>query len=259
VFFFHKEESWAGDDIFLDLSGNEMWRLPYNSIVSTFGYLADGSPEFVFADNQDSVEARNVSGDLIWRTAGIGWAFGMEVLQAYEGRDLQVLIVANGNLVALGSHGQILFARKPSVEGYFSAFSLIRWPTVCEDQCILVMRNDNAVVLTPDGEKVVRNLGPSHYLQDTHGLAVRFYRDEPPLLAVTGFLYWKQPSKTVVHGVLYIFNPDGHVVYHEVFPERVDALYALPHDGRIETLLVGGENKIWEYSAKPDNQVKQNP
>jgi len=53
-------------------------------------------------------------------------------------------------------------------------------------------------------------------------------------------------------GGLYIFERGGRLLYHEVFPERIGALGVMPASrGGTETLLVGGEDKIWQYSVPP--------
>ena len=41
-----------------------------------------------------------------------------------------------------------------------------------------------------------------------------------------------------------------NLVYHEVLPEEVDALCAVPAGPEEEALLVGAEGKVWEYRAK---------
>ena len=49
---------------------------------------------------------------------------------------------------------------------------------------------------------------------------------------------------------LYVYKPDGELVYHELLPESAKTLAVLPTDNETEELLIGGKNTIWKFSAK---------
>src|SRR5215471_16836401 len=58
----------------------------------------------------------------------------------------------------------------------------------------------------------------------------------------------KSFGEATFHGVLFVFDAGSRLVYCEVFPERTEAIAAIPTSGKdVDVLLVGGENKIWEY------------
>jgi len=246
-FFRHGYAAYAS---LVDADGKEIWRTPYSPFASTFGRLnGDGTEEFIFARTPDAViEARNGSAAIVWQTQPGNTVFKLAVISADGGEGSKLLAVESGRLIGFGPHGERLFERIPPTGGYFHAFSPVRWPSVCTGQCLLVSTNDKIFLLTLDGEKEVTEL-TAGYMYQAHGVAVRLYENDRPLLAVAG----EMPSRGKEErfgGALYIFDAQGSLVYHEVLPERVEALGVLPAaDGKSETLLVCGEDKVWQYTA----------
>ena len=173
------------------------------------------------------------------------------------GQATGMLANVGGNLVGLQPGGDILFKRKPTAIPFLSDFVPIRWPTVCPSQCLLISENDKISLLTLDGENVVAELGPAAYAMQARAISVRLNENEPPFLAVGGLLPYKGGQWSgfkAVYGALYVFDADRNLVYHEVFPEPVEALGVMPTaDGKRESLMVGGLNKIWQYSKPPAN------
>ncbi len=48
---------------------------------------------------------------------------------------------------------------------------------------------------------------------------------------------------------LYIFEPSGILVYHELLGEDAETMAVLPSPDGEEQLLVGGKDTIWRYAA----------
>jgi hypothetical protein len=241
-------------DSLADSNGKEIWRTSYVSNARTFGYVGqDGAPEFFFAKQDDSVEALNVSGATLWQTRKVGWADNCELVGSKDtGRS--VLAEVGGKLVTLSLDGTIVSKAGPAieVEDVFSDFSVVHWPAVCQADCLLVSGNDRFFLLTSDAQRIVAALGPAIFAMNARGLAVRLHQNEPPLLAVAGLLPYQGQwvGFSAVHGELFVFDAHGKLVYYEVLPEPVEALGILPaDDGKTETLLVGGTEKVWRYSA----------
>lgn len=249
--FFRQAGASATYDSLVDSNGKELWRLPFRSTASTFGYVGrDGSPEFFFGSQDGAIEARDVLGKVLWRKEGVGWAFSMGIVnQGNQAISDMLLQCHSGKLMGLSLDGQVLFDRTPLVDGYFSDFSTIRWPGVC-DGCILESEDDKFRLLASTGDMVVKDLAATHYLRDAHGLAVRLYGNAPPLLAIIGALKYKDPSRILSRGELIVFDQQGSLLYQEVFPEEAESLGVVPaSDGKAEALLVGGDDKVWEYTA----------
>jgi hypothetical protein len=252
-FFRHGYAAYAS---LVDADGKEIWRTPYNPFASTFGDLnGDGTEEFIFARTPDAaIETRNGSGAIVWQTQPGNTVFKLAVISTDGGEGSKLLAVESGKLIEFGPHGERLFERIPPIGGYFHAFSAVRWPGVCTGQCLLVSTNDKIFLLTPDGEKEVTEL-TAGYMYQPHGVAVRLYENERPLLAVAGELPYRGKEERF-GGEFYIFDAQGSLVYHEVLPERIEALGVLPTtDGKADTLLVGGENKVWQYTAAQGNST----
>jgi len=253
LFFRHGGAAYAS---LVDGDGKEIWRTPYSPYASTFGNLnGDGDPEFIFARLPDmAIEVRNGSGAIMWQTQPGQTVFKLAVINTDGGEGSKLLAVESGRLIGFGPHGERLFERTPPTGGYFHAFSPVRWPSVCTGQCLLVSTNDKIFLLTSDGEKQVTKL-TAGYMYQAHGAAVRLYENERPLLAVAGQLPYRGKDERF-GGALYIFDARGNLVYHEVLPERIEALGVLPADnGKTETLLVGGENKVWQYTSAQVNSL----
>jgi hypothetical protein len=167
---------------------------------------------------------------------------------------------ALGTLVTIGPSGEIVSKRKPAseVEEFFSDFSVVHWPAGCNaGDCLLVSGSEAFFLLGQDDESVVTKLGPAAYTMHARGLSIRLSETEPPLLAVVGSLPYQGgqwAGLKAIHGAVYLFNAHGNLVYHEVLPEPVEALgVLLTADGKTETLLIGGENKVWQYSGSQRN------
>ncbi len=245
-FFRHGYAAYAS---LVDADGKEIWRTPYSPFAGTFGDLnGDGTKEFIFARTPDAViEARNGSGAILWQTQPGHTVFKLAVISTDGGEGSKLLAAESGRLIGFGPHGERLFERIPPTGGYFHAFSPVRWPSVCTGQCLLVSTNDKIFLLTSDGEKEVTEL-TAVYMYQAHGVAVRLYENQRPLLAVAGELPYRG-NEGRFGGAFYIFDAQGNLVYHEVLSERVEALGVLPSpDGKSETLLLGGENKVWQYT-----------
>lgn len=240
----------------VDGNGKDIWRTPYVPVASSVGDLsAGGPPEFIFAAPDRVLEARDFSGGVLWRLAHIGWAFTIAVIRPSDDVPPEILAADNdtGTLLGVDADGHLVFRRKPAMEGFFSEFSTVRWESVRSATCLLVSTNGKLLLLSPRGQRVLAELGPARYVDQVRANTVRLNEGAPPLLAVAGLLEYKGEMGAgfeAVHAELYVFDSKKNLIYDEVLPERVEALGVLPSaDGKRESLLVGGENKVWEYSA----------
>jgi len=256
LLFFRQAGAAATYDSLVDGSGNEMWRTPYIATGSAFGDLTGNKvPEFIFARPDYTIEARDLSGATLWQTPPAHTVFKIALVKRDRGLGSDILVDESGSVVLLGPHGDLHFRLRVPTVGYFSDFTPMDWPGVCEPQCLLVASQAKFLLLTTDGATVLAGLAApdADYLDAPRTVAVRLFRDAPPLLAVAWRLLYKGEHRAgleTIHGTLYLFDSQKHLVYHEVLPEPVEALGTLSTpDGETETLLVGGDNKVWQYSA----------
>ena len=244
----------VGQAILADAGGREIWRTPYVPIASTFADLREeGMPQFLFVGQDAALEARDISGAVIWRKEDFGWTYDIWPVGPEKSPPAELLADVTGTLIGVGTDGQILFRRKPASIPFFSDFVPIRWPSVCDGQCLLVSGDNKISLLTLDGEQMVAELGPATYAMKARAVSVRLNENEPPFLAVGGLLAYKGGQWfgfKLLYGSLYVFDARRNLLYHEVLPEPIGALGTLPAaDGKTERLLVGGVDKVWQYSA----------
>ena len=72
---------------------------------------------------------------------------------------------------------------------------------------------------------------------------VTLKKDKPKYLAVVGAYI------TIHRANLYIYAPDGTLVYHELLPEQAETIAVVPGENGMEELLVGGKDTIWKYGG----------
>jgi len=72
---------------------------------------------------------------------------------------------------------------------------------------------------------------------------VKLRKDKPKYLAVLASFIGIPRSN------LYIFEPNGTLVYHELLGEDAETIAMMPSTDGKEQLLVGGKESIWRYSG----------
>ncbi|HEV2914111.1 MAG TPA: hypothetical protein VGX92_12595 [Pyrinomonadaceae bacterium] len=77
------------------------------------------------------------------------------------------------------------------------------------------------------------------------GVWVRLKKDQPKYLAVIASF------AALDRSLLYVYDEQGKLVYHEILPEDCDAIAKLPseNDSR-EDILVSGKKTVWRYAAR---------
>lgn len=254
LLFFRQAGPAAAYDSLVDHDGKEIWRTTQPLTASTMGDLSGGStPEFVFGSQDGSTEARNIDDKIIWSKANVGWANKLTIVSPDHTEAEVYEAVNDGTLVRMSAVGEILSKQRPAIDGFFSGFSAVRWEGVCATPCLLVSRNERFQLLSTDGQHPVALLGPAHYVYNAHAIQVRLFKGAAPVLAVAGLMQYKGgllAGFQAVYGALFVFDSQWNLVYHEVLPEEVDALCAVPAGSGKEALLVGAEGKVWKYLAK---------
>jgi hypothetical protein len=97
----------------------------------------------------------------------------------------------------------------------------------------------------PLREQTASDSSDKEYLYPIHITQVKLRGGEAAYLAVLGTYLGSNRA------VLYIYSPEGKLVYNEILPEESKTLMALPHEnGDGEDILVGGKQTIWRYAIK---------
>lgn len=72
---------------------------------------------------------------------------------------------------------------------------------------------------------------------------VSLRRDKPKYLAVVASFIG------IPRAHLYVYAPDGTLVYQELLPEDAETLAAIPAN-QSEEIVIGGKETIWKFTAK---------
>ena len=240
-------------DSLCDSDGKEIWRTPYHSIASAFADLdAIGHTQFVLARQNRGIESRDESGKSIWEKPQNAWVWQISAFSS-PGRKLpSYLVGADETLDILAADGTLVSQQKPVIRKIYP-FSMIHWSAVPESNFLVVSDENQVHLLSIDGVNELAVLPAPQYIDQDKSLAINLLSNEPPYLAIVGYLNYKgrlSAGFEAIHSELYIYDSNKRLVYDEVLPERVGALGVVPStDGKREVLLMGGENKLWKYSV----------
>jgi len=69
-------------------------------------------------------------------------------------------------------------------------------------------------------------------------------KDKPKYIVVVA------PFISIPRAHLYIYEPNGNLVYHELLPEKAETLAAIPAANSNEEIIIGGKDTIWKFAAK---------
>ena len=242
---------WSYDASLIDHKGNVIWTYGGSSGVDDMaaGDLdGDGVLEFVVGFNgAGGVHLLSNTGVKKWNQSD-GNVWHVEVVDT-DGDGVSEIVHSNagGQITVRDKRGNIISQVDPAA--YFSDFSLCRWPTHKDRDFALLAEDDKIWLFDFDG-KVVAQFDAPHCgtLGHARGTPVRLKSDEPPYLAVAvEFSNWQR-------SILYVYDASGNLIYQEIIAEACPSIAALAlHSPTEETLLVGGEEKVWQYEATSSN------
>src|SRR5579871_2215671 len=190
LLFFRRAGDAATYDSVTNGDGKELWRTPYHPPASVFCEFDSGSPpEFIFSTPDASVEARSLSGAVLWRAPVGHSVFQIVALPSTKTSPATIVANVSGKVVEISADGRLTSERALSVKGFLSSLSAIKWPSVC-DACLLVSADDGFHLFSAEG-KEIGLLAPAKYLQHAHGISVRLSRNGAPVLAIAGLIEYK--------------------------------------------------------------------
>jgi hypothetical protein len=148
---------------------------------------------------------------------------------------------AAGQMTIRDSQGNVLRRAEPA--GYFSDFSLCRWPTRSSRQYALSAEDDTVWLYDFQGQTAARFDAPqAGTLGTAFGVSAKLKPQEPEYLAVlVEFENWNR-------SIICVYDGNGALVYQEILPEACAAITAMP-SGKpgTDTILVGGHGRILQY------------
>lgn len=244
--------------------GRGIWRTPKTGRVedeptmSVGKMLGNKELQFIVVSNSD-VELRNKNGETIWKkdinedtvTAKIA-AKDIDG----DGCD-EIFVITTFSTTILNHRGEIVKKIKLPV---------ITHGIVQNNQndytgtLLFGFKNNRLFFFDLDGNQLAKykapyseqdeNFSSDHFLVfRANAIFVRLFKNEPPYLAVIADI----SGRDVYDGsMLYIYNDKGKLVYQEILSDYSNKITAMTqNDGSgTETLLVGLEDIVWQYSVK---------
>ena len=250
--FLTRDQSWASDVVLYDRDGRKLWNYSgfWGVDDSAAGFLngADGPVFVVGLNGAGGVRLLNRDGQEIWRQAGAN-IWHVEIMDASGNSAGKILHTnARGELLARNDRGQV--TAQYAVGGYVSAFALVRWGMEAHPTHLLFAPrpvtthpgNPQFRVLDGNGEPVADFDAPlSDLLRTVSGSSISFKKGAATFAALQG-------DRAKQRALLYLFDERGQMVYQEILAEACRGIAALPGETG-ETLLVGCNNKVWEYRS----------
>mgnify|MGYP002619973892 CR=1 FL=1 len=233
---------WQGASIY-DADGVDLWnppaRIGVNSVAAA-DFLGNGSLQFAVGYNGGGgIRLHDQEGTELWSESD-GNVWHVEPIQR-PGEDTWLILHSNagGFMRFRGADGKIITENRPSA--YFSSFSLSPWPDSNGDPHIVYLADDTVWVYDASGNRIALLDAPiANRLGDAYATPVRLQPDADSHFAVVVSLFTRS--------VLFLYDTNNRLVYHEVLEDYTTAIAAIPEPGTdTESLLVGGEGKVWRY------------
>jgi hypothetical protein len=203
----------------------------------------DGRIEFVVGFNgSEGIHLVDMYGNNIWRQPDKN-VWHIEIIDI-EDDGIKEIVHSNalGEIVIRDVQGNILTNKKPIP--YLSEFSIVQWPDKKGKKYILVAGDNLLWILDFVGNTVARLEAPRcNQLGYSRGILLRNY-NKSFFAVVVEYNYWNLSS-------LYIYNSRAELVYMETIKESCASIATInSNKGNKESLLVGCEDKIWQYIIK---------
>lgn len=258
--FLSSEGTWAHEFKVLDHNANTLWSYSSSGRNSGIDSISpgdidgDGMMEFAVGFNgNDGLRLVDSKGSERWQQSG-GNIWHVEIADIDgKGKPRIIHSDAAGQLTVRDAKGEFVRSLGTGVSGRQVSFSTItakftvcRWPKTNSPERVVVPSGSNLTILDEKGVQIASFTEPTlGMMTEVAAIPVQLKAGKPAYLAtlVTSQM-WDRTA-------LSIFTAKGTCIYREALPCSTTALAVLPTaKNGAEALLVGGENRMWKYTAK---------
>jgi len=250
---FYNRDTWAHETVLLNHDGSRRWSYKFADAAMDDACAGDvdgdGISEFVVGYNGDGgVHLVNADGTRRWRQpSGNVWHVEIADLNG-DGRAEILHTGGSSDLTVLNGNGATLATwSSPDSRLDLSKFSLVSWPNRGGLPHVIVPGANVLGLLDGSGKlAAVFDAPQAKDFEDISATLVLLQPKAPPYLAV--LLHFELAGRSI----LYVYDPQNKLIYRELLGENAAALATLPLGKTgIEALLVGGEDKVYEYVIVP--------
>jgi len=235
------------DASLLDHNGKTLWTYGGSPAINNMcaGDIdGDGIAEFVAGFNGGGgVHLVDEKGERRWRQPD-GNVWHVELVDTNGDGNIEIVHTNVGGRINVRDKDGNIISRASS-DSHFTDFSICKWPSKDDREYVLHCEKNKIGLYDFDGEAVAGFDAPncSRY-GHARGVLVKTERGEPEYLAVLAeFRHWKR-------ALLYLYDSAGELVYQEILPDACASIAVIPLKGsETDTILVGGEGKVWEYGV----------
>lgn len=155
---------------------------------------------------------------------------------------------ARGQLTIRDAGGNVLSRHNPEI--YLASFAMTAWGDDAGLNKLMAPGKDFIYILSTDGKTLVRLPAPgSQMTAQPKGARVHFLASVPYFAGLLRYFVWNR-------SLLYIYDGQDQLVYHEILDHDCDALHAIPGKNGTEDLLLGCEGSVWKYSQLEPLRVR---
>jgi hypothetical protein len=245
---FMNRGSWGNKPSLIDHKGNILWtyggRMPGVDDMDAGDIDGDGQLEYAVGFNGGGgVHLLDEHGKKQWNKSDRN-VWHVEIVDTDGDGTVEIVHSnASGLLKVRDKKGDVVSSSQPG--SYMSKFSLCRWPSNGATQYALLLGEETLWLVDFKGNTVAKLNAPGcTNLREARGTPVKIKNDQPDYFSVV-------VSKQIWdRAILYIYNGDSSLVYQEVLPAACASIATMSSDdGQTESLLVGGDGKVWQYRS----------
>lgn len=248
IWYLNRGGGWQPVSVY-DKAGKCLWSYGNHEKDETPDNMAggdingDGTPEFAIGCNGGIITCLDKEGKSLWRQSSKG-TWHTEIIDIDgDGKGEIVHSDADGLMVVRNQKGEIVNTRK--LPFYLTEFNLINWPNArSATQFLIAGAFYKIYVIDPKDGKIVASFDAPRALTNyIQGTFVHFANNTKPYLAVVVMI-----KATWQRSILFIYSPEGALIYQEILATYYPALTTLPGNrAGVESLLVGGPGVVWKY------------